>query len=46
MCNLQDGQTALMWAAGSGHAECVRLLLDIQADKEVKDEVCQSLASL
>ncbi len=35
----QDGETALMWAAG--HADCARLLLDAGADTEAKDKVCE-----
>ena len=35
----QLGQTALIRAAGNGHAECVRLLLDAGADTNAKDEV-------
>jgi ankyrin repeat protein len=32
----QYGQTALMCAAESGHADCARLLLDAGADKNAK----------
>jgi ankyrin repeat protein len=32
-----DGKTALMWATGRCHADCVRLLLDAGADKDAKD---------
>ena len=32
----QFGQTALMFAAREGHADCVRLLLDAGADKNAK----------
>ncbi len=46
----QIGWTALMFAARAGHTECVRLLLELGADKVVKDYVrdlhylaCQSL---
>jgi ankyrin repeat protein len=35
----QDGWTALMWAAAKGHAECVRLLIDVGADKEAQCDV-------
>jgi hypothetical protein len=35
----QSGNTALIWAAVYGRAECVRLLIDAGADKEVKDVV-------
>ena len=34
--SVQDGQTALMWAAEKGHADCARLLLDAGADKKAK----------
>ncbi len=35
----QDGCTALLRAAESGHADCVRLLLDAGADKNAKNRV-------
>ena len=35
----QIGMTALMCAASGGHADCMRLLLDAGADKELKDNV-------
>ncbi len=35
----QSGSTALILAAGSGHADCARLLLDAGADKEATDKV-------
>jgi hypothetical protein len=35
----QSGNTALMWAADRGHADCARLLIDAGADKEAKDDV-------
>jgi hypothetical protein len=35
----QDGRTALMRAANSGHKDCVRLLLDAGANKNAKDRV-------
>ena len=34
---VQDGKTALMWAAGNGHGEIVRLLVEARADKDLKD---------
>ena len=37
--DLQDGNTALMWAAEEGHADCARLLIDSGADKNVKSNV-------
>ncbi len=37
---LQDrGQTALMWASESGHAETVRVLLELGASVEAVDKV-------
>ena len=36
---MQDGWTALMWAAGNDHADCARLLLDAGADTNVKGGV-------
>ena len=35
----QFGFTALIGAAGGGHSDCVRLLLDAGADKNATDEV-------
>ncbi len=35
----QVGGTALIRAATQGHAECVRLLLDVGADKDAQDKV-------
>ncbi len=35
----QSGWTALMYAANKGHADCVRLLLNAGADKEVTNSV-------
>ncbi len=35
----QDGWTALIYAAVNCHADCVRLLLNAGAEKEVKDVV-------
>ena len=39
MAFFQNGYTALMWAADTGKASCVRLLLDAGANKELKDNV-------
>ena len=36
----QSGWTALIGAAGSGHVNCVPLLLDAGADAGAQDEVC------
>jgi len=36
---LQDDDTALIFAARNGNAECVSKLLDAKADMEAKDEV-------
>ena len=38
-CAMQGGDTALMWAAQKGRVDCVRLLLDAGADKELVDNV-------
>jgi hypothetical protein len=35
----QNGNTALMWVAARGLADCMRLLIDAGADKEAKDNV-------
>ena len=35
----QNGKTALIQAALTGKADCVRILLDAGADKEAKDTV-------
>ena len=44
---LQDGATALIWAAGDGHTYTVELLLGRGADLEAKDNVKpESLLSL
>ena len=39
---IQDGWTALMWAAQNGHGEVVGMLLEAKADPDVKDEVRRS----
>jgi hypothetical protein len=36
---VQEGCTALHWSAREGHEDCMRLLLDAGADKNVTDEV-------
>ena len=36
----QKGSTPLIDAAASGHADCVRLLLEAGAQKDAKDSVC------
>ena len=36
---LQRGQTALMKASSGGHVECVKLLLEKDADVNHKDDV-------
>jgi hypothetical protein len=38
-CQVQNGNTALILAAWSGHTECVRELLKGGAEKEAKDNV-------
>ncbi len=35
----QRGKSALIYAAMNGHADSMRMLIDVGADKEVKDEV-------
>ncbi len=40
---MQDGETPLIHAAEKGNEDCVRLLLDAGADKEVKNTVCRVL---
>ena len=37
--DLQDGYTALIFAAEYGHADCVRLLLDVGADTGANNNV-------
>jgi hypothetical protein len=39
----QDGWTALIAAADCGATDCVRLLLDAEANREAKDGVCLAL---
>ncbi len=39
LARAQNGCTALILAAGQGHADCARLLLDAGADKEAKMNV-------
>jgi hypothetical protein len=38
----QIGDTALIQAAFEGHTDCVRLLVEVGADMEAKDNVCDS----
>ena len=37
--SFQHGGTALIWASGSGHMECVKVLLDRGADVNMQDNV-------
>jgi ankyrin repeat protein len=39
LLRLQDGETALIWAAQNGRADCVRMLLQSGADKDAQDKV-------
>ncbi len=41
----QSENTALIYAAESGHVDCVRLLLDAGANANTKNLVCRSAAS-
>ncbi len=43
--HLQNGTTALIYAAGKGHLECVRLLINHGANKEAADKVQYCLRS-
>lgn len=38
MTSSQDGDTALMWAAGEGRVDIVRMLLDLGANIEAKNK--------
>jgi ankyrin repeat protein len=40
VCQTQDGYTALIWAAETGHIACVRLLVEGGADMCVMNDVC------
>ena len=40
----QGGNTALLWAAGNGQLDCMRLLLDAGADKDAKSNVRRALS--
>ena len=46
MSDSQDQDTALMYAARKGRADCVRLLIDAGADKEAKNYVRRRLLLL
>ena len=37
--SFQNGRTALMWASGSGHTECVKVLLDRSADVNMQGTI-------
>jgi ankyrin repeat protein len=39
VCQPQGGSTALICAAAEGHIECVRLLVESGANKDVKNKV-------
>ena len=39
MCNSQFRFTALIRAAQAGHVDCMRVLLDVGADKDAKEYV-------
>lgn len=41
---VQDGNTALLWAAWRGHVAVVKLLLHEHADVSLCDEVCTSIS--
>jgi ankyrin repeat protein len=40
MCHLQFGDTALIHAVRFGCIDCVRLLVELGADKEARNNVC------
>jgi ankyrin repeat protein len=40
---VQKGNTALICAGLNGHVECARLLLEVGADKEAKNNVRESV---
>jgi hypothetical protein len=43
LCSSQDGLTSLVIAGEHGHVDCVRLLIDSEADKDAKDQVRRRL---
>ena len=45
-CNYLQGWTALMSAAEGSHVEVVRLLLDAEADPNVKDSTVSMVAGM
>jgi ankyrin repeat protein len=40
----QNGDTALMFSAFTGHTECVRALIEVGASVDVQNEVCDAYA--
>jgi len=46
LTQIQDGFTALMFAAQEGHLECLQALLEAGVDKEAKNKVRSSLTAL
>ena len=43
--SLQDGSTALLVASQEGHFRVVRMLLEVKADINIKDNVSESCSS-
>ncbi len=46
MCRLQFGDTALIHAARRGCIECVRVLVELGADKEARNNVCDLICDM